>query len=236
MTQRQKMKIAGLQTLSLVDFPGCTATAVFLQGCNFRCGYCQNPDLVTCKKDFGYSEKDLFDFLDKRRNMIEGVVVTGGEPTVNGTLPAFIRRIKELGFKVKLDTNGTDPDQLEGLLREYLIDYIAVDIKTSFEKYGLVTDMTEVECSVSESIRIAILSTTPYEFRTTCVPGIVDAEDFRKIGEVVKGAKKYCLQQFRPEVTYDPAFRDIRPYSKNDLENFRGILAEYVEEVGIRGI
>ena len=230
------MKIAGLQTLSLVDFPGYTAAAVFLQGCNFRCGYCQNPDLVTCDKDFGFSEKDLFDFLNKRRNMLDGVVVTGGEPTVYEDLSAFIRRIKELGFKVKLDTNGTNPYQVEALLREYLIDYVAVDIKTSFEKYGLVTDMAGVEESVSESIMTTILSTTPYEFRTTCVPGIIDRDDFRKIGEFVRGAKKYCLQQFRPDVTYDAVFRGIKPYSKEDLESFRDILAEYVAEVEIRGI
>jgi len=191
---------------------------------------------VTCDKDFGFSEKDLFDFLDKRRNMLDGVVVTGGEPTIYDDLPALVLRIKEMGFKVKLDTNGTNPDQLEEMLRGYLIDYIAVDIKTSFEKYGLVTDMTGVEEPVSESIRIAILSTTPYEFRTTCVPGITDEEDFRRIGELVKGAKKYCLQQFRPDVTYDETFHDIKPYSKEDLERFRGILGEYVEEVEIRGI
>jgi pyruvate formate lyase activating enzyme len=230
------MMIAGLQKLSLVDFPGHLAATVFVQGCNFHCGYCQNPELVTLDKQFDFSEKDVFDYIDLRKNMIEAVVVTGGEPSIYKDLPDFAKRVKDKGLKFKLDTNGANPAQLEDMLRARLIDYIALDIKTSFAKYYLVTDQKNIEESVSQSIRLTLLSTTPHEFRTTCVPGIVDADDFRIIGETVKGAKKYCLQQFRPHVTYDKSFQDIRPYRKEDFRQFQNVLQNFVETVEIRGL
>jgi len=230
------MIVAGLQNLSLVDFPGHLAAVVFVQGCNFRCGYCHNPDLVTCGKKFNFSKEKLFELILQRNKMIEGVVITGGEPAVHSDLSDFIRRIKSTGLKVKIDTNGSNPEQLEDLLRARLVDYIAIDIKTSFPKYSLVTDQKNIEKKISRSIRIAMLSMVPYEFRTTCVPGVVDEEDFRLIGDAVKGAKKYCLQQFRPVNTYDKSFQEVNPYDIEKLQRFRDIVSEFVEEVEIRGV
>jgi len=209
---------------------------VFVQGCNFHCGYCQNPELITFDGHFDFSEKDVLDYITRRKNIIEAVVITGGEPAIHKDLPDFVRRVKALGFKVKLDTNGSRPGQLEYLLRDRLLDYVAIDIKTSFSKYSLLTGQDDIEEALSESIRLLILSTVPYEFRTTCAPGIVDEEDIRLMGKMIKGAKKCCLQQFRPGVTYDKNFRDIRPYSKNDLRRFQGILEDFVETVELRGI
>ena len=230
------MIIAGLQKLSLVDFPGYLAATVFVKGCNFCCGYCQNPDLVTTDKHSDLSEKDIFDYVSHRKNMIEAVVITGGEPTIYKDLPDFAKRVKDIGLKFKLDTNGANPAQLEDMLRARLLDYIALDIKTSFPKYHLVTDQEGAAKAVTESIYLTMLSTVPYEFRTTCAPGVVDAEDFRLIGETVKGAKKYCLQQFRPYVTYDKSFQEVKPYQKEDIRQFRKILEDFVETVEIRGM
>lgn len=230
------MVIAGLQNLSLVDFPGYLASTVFVQGCNFRCGYCQNPDLVTLDKPFKFPEQRIFDLVTRRKKMIEGIVISGGEPSIYDDLPVFAKRIKEQGFKVKLDTNGSNPDQLEQMFRDRLLDYVALDLKTSFPKYNLVTDRPDIEEAVSESIRFIMLSTVPYEFRITCVPGIVEEEDIRLMGEHIKGAGKCCLQQFRPQVTYDKCFQDVKPYDREVLLKFRGILDEFVGSVEIRGI
>ncbi len=229
------MIIAGLQNLSLVDFPGHLAAIVFVQGCNFRCGYCHNPNLVTFNKRFDFPQEKVFDHILRRNKIIEGVVITGGDPAVHPDLPEFIKCVKNTGLKVKLDTNGSNPEQLENLLRARLLDYIAIDIKTSFSKYSLVTDQNDVVESVKKSIYITMLSTVPYEFRTTCVPGIVDEEDFRLVGETVKGAKKYCLQQFRSVNTCDKSFLEVKPYDMETLLRFREILGNFVENVEIRG-
>lgn len=230
------MIIAGLQNLSLVDYPGNLAAVVFTQGCNFRCGYCQNPDLVVADGKFSCPEKRIIDYISHRKNMLEGIVITGGEPTIHGGLPKFIKRVKDLGIKVKLDTNASNPDQLESLFRGWLLDFVAVDIKTSFRKYPLVSGIRDIEKKITESIRLTMLSTTAYEFRTTCVPGIVDEKDLKAIGETVKGAKKYCLQQFRPFVTYDKKFQNVKPHPKSTIQRFKKILEDFVEEVEIRGI
>ncbi len=230
------MKIAGLQKLSLVDFPEHLSSIVFLQGCNFFCGYCHNPDLVTFDTDFGLTEENILKDIKKNRKVIDGVVVSGGEPTIYATLPEFLKKIKEMELKVKLDTNGTNPDQLDFLFRSWILDYIAIDIKTSFDKYHFVTNQKDVEEKVSASIRLAMLSNFPYEFRTTCVPGLVDEEVFETIGKRIKGAKKYCLQQFRPMNTLDKKFENILPFLKEELYKFKSILEKYVEKVEIRGI
>jgi pyruvate formate lyase activating enzyme len=168
--------------------------------------------------------------------MIEGVVVTGGEPSIYDDLPEFIKRLKKTGIKVKLDTNGANSLQMGKLLRSNLLDYVALDIKTSLSKYSLVTDMKDVKEEVSESIRKVMSSQVPYEFRTTCVPGIIDEGDFAMIGKLVKDAKKYCLQQFQSLITLDEKFQNLTPYPKETLKKFRDILLDFVEEVELRGI
>ncbi len=230
------MRIAGLQNLSLVDFPGHLASAVFVAGCNFRCGYCHNPDLVAPGELSGPSEEDVLNFLAHKKEMIEGVVLTGGEPTIYSDLPDFVRRVKDMGFEVKLDTNGSNPGQIEDLFRARLLDYVAMDIKAPFTRYSFAIDRENLARSLEESMRLIMLSTVPYEFRTTCVPGIVDDDAVRSIGEMVKGAKKYCLQQFRPRITYDKKFQNVRPYPKEDILRFRSILEGFAQVVETRGI
>ncbi|MFH1412241.1 MAG: anaerobic ribonucleoside-triphosphate reductase activating protein [Candidatus Omnitrophota bacterium] len=229
------MRIAGLQKLSLVDYPHHLAAVVFLQGCNFRCGYCHNPDLIPPEGPPGPSEKEIIEFAARRGNMIEGIVITGGEPTIHADLQEFIIRIKETKLKLKLDTNGSDPEKMLGLLRKGLIDYLAIDIKTSFPKYPLFVREKDLLNKVEKSICLALLTTVPYEFRTTCVPGVVDEEDFVLIGEMVQGAEKYCLQQFRSEKTYEENFQKVKPYSVKELNKFKSILERYVKKVEIRG-
>ncbi|MBD3427163.1 MAG: anaerobic ribonucleoside-triphosphate reductase activating protein [Candidatus Omnitrophica bacterium] len=230
------MKIAGLQKLSMVDYPGHVAAAIFLQGCNFRCGYCHNPELIPLNRESAYNEKDILDYLEKNENMLEGVVITGGEPLIHGDLPEFTSRIKQKGFRLKLDTNGSDPAGLEDLFRGHLLDYVAVDVKTSLGKYSLLTDVKDIEELISSSVHLTMLSTIPYEFRITCVPGIVEEEDIRSIAELLKGAKKCSLQQFSPGISYQESFQKRAPYGKEVLSGFRDILLDKVEQVDMRGI
>ncbi|MFH1837246.1 MAG: anaerobic ribonucleoside-triphosphate reductase activating protein [Candidatus Omnitrophota bacterium] len=230
------MRIAGLQKLSLVDYPRHLAAVVFLQGCNFRCGYCQNVSLLAAEGAPGPTEDEILEFISARKKVLEGVVVTGGEPTIHDDLEKLIVKIKKTGLKVKLDTNGSDPKTLQKLIHKGLLDYLAIDIKTSLPKYHLVVNEKELIDKVERSIRLVLLSTVPYELRTTCVPGIVNEEDFRLIGEFVRGAKKYCLQQFKPDITHEKAFQKVKPYSKKEIEHLASVIGEYVEEVEIRGV
>lgn len=230
------MIVAGLQKLSLVDYPGHLAAVVFLQGCNFRCGYCHNPALVKSDRIFDLEEKDIFNFLDLRRDKIDAVVISGGEPAIHPDLPEFIKKISGYGLKVKLDTNGSVPSMVENLLEKGLIDHIALDIKTSLSKYRLLTEKKDVAPAITESIRAIMSADIPYEFRTTCVPGIVDKDDFLNIGQMVRGCRAYFLQQFRPGETYDEAFSGIEPFTPRTLRGFADILKDYVKHVGIRGV
>ena len=230
------MVIAGLQNLSLVDYPGFLSAVVFLQGCNFRCGYCQNPDLVTLEKKFDFSEEKVFKYLNLRKDQLEAVVISGGEPAIYNDLPDFLEKIKALGLKIKFDTNGSRPGIIEDLIKRELVDYIAVDIKTSLPKYKLVTDEKNIQKKIKEAVKLIMLSTVDYEFRTTCVPGIVDEKDIHKIGKLVKGASKYFLQQFRSQVTYSASFGEVKPYEKETLERFAEVLRKYVQKVGLRGV
>jgi len=168
--------------------------------------------------------------------MIEGVVITGGEPSLYKDLDLFMKEIKDKGLKIKLDTNGSNPDQLESLLKDELVDYVAIDVKTSLEKYEVVAASPDAKEKVKRSISIVMSDTVPYELRTTCVPKIICEDDFYSIRETVKGAKKYCLQQFRPMTTYDKNFEQITPYQKEDLIKFKNILEGYAEQVEIRGV
>ncbi|MBU0571384.1 MAG: anaerobic ribonucleoside-triphosphate reductase activating protein [Candidatus Omnitrophica bacterium] len=230
------MIIAGLQKLSLVDYPGAICSVVFTQGCNFRCGYCQNPDLIPPKTKVDHPEEEVLSFLAGRGNMIEGLVITGGEPTIHKDLPDFIKKVKDIGLKVKLDTNGAEPDLIERLLKEEAIDYIALDIKTALSRYSLVTDMRDALDRVSRTIRLIMLACVPYEFRTTCVPGVVDVGDLDEISKLVKGADKYCLQQFRAAITLDKKFQTIKPYTPAELKKFQETISQYVQRVPIRGV
>jgi len=237
------MQIGGLQKLTLIDYPGKIVATVFLIGCNFRCPYCHNPELVDpkqIKNQVQIKELDFFKFLDKRINLLDGVCITGGEPTVSPDLPRFIKKIKKRGFLVKLDTNGSNPKMLKFLIKNNLIDFIAMDVKTSISKYNKVKAKNKIP-QIKESINIIKNSNKDYEFRITVVPRIVDKKDIKEIGKWLEGAKKFVIQQFRPVSStegsiksLDPSFENIKPYSLQTLQKMVKILKPYIDTVELR--
>ena len=190
------MKISGLQKLTLLDFPERVACTVFTFGCNFRCPFCHNASLVEGPAPEAVSEEEFFSYLSKRKGVLDGVAITGGDPTLQADLENFIRKIKDMGFAVKLDTNGTRPEIISDLIEKNLVDYFAMDIKNSPEKYdftaGAKVDMEKIK----ESISLLINRAPGYEFRTTVVKGFHEEKDFDEIGKLIYGAKKYFLQKF----------------------------------------
>ncbi|MEA2092840.1 MAG: anaerobic ribonucleoside-triphosphate reductase activating protein [Patescibacteria group bacterium] len=231
------MKIGGLQKLTLIDYPGSVACTVFLSGCNFRCPWCYSAELVLPEKienQVEIEQKEFFKFLERREKTLDGVVICGGEATTNPSLPEFARKIKEMGFKVKLDTNGSNPQMLNRLLKEKLLDYIAMDVKNSFEKYS---ETVGVDCDIEKikkSIDLIKNSGIDYEFRTTLVPGIHTEEDIEKIGKAVKSAEKYFLQNFLPEKTIYGGFVEKTPFTKEQLEKFKEKVSPFVKKCEIR--
>ena len=231
------IEIGGLQKTTLIDYPGQVAATVFLTGCNFRCLFCYSPELVLpekIKKQPKISEKELFDFLEGRKGLLEGVVICGGEPTCNQGLPEFIRKIKEMGFLVKLDTNGSNPKMLERLIEEKLIDYVAMDIKAPQEKYEKVTGTKVKIQDIEESIRILKEGTVDYEFRTTVVSTLHSREDIVEIAKWIGPAKRFFLQEFRPEKTIDPQFGKVKSYPKEFLEDLINEISSYFKTCQIR--
>ncbi len=231
------MKIGGLQKLTLIDYPGKLACTVFLSGCNFGCPWCYSPELVVpekIKEQVEIKEKDFFDFLENRKGKIEGVVICGGEPTIHEELPKFIQEIRDKGFLVKLDTNGSNPEVLKNLLESGIVNYVAMDFKGPLEKYKEVTG-TEVDTNkIKESIDIIKRAGIDYEFRTTLVPGIHRKEDIAQMGEVIRGAKKYFLQNFLPEKTIKGDFLGKKPFIQKELEEFQEAAEPFVENCEIR--
>lgn len=202
------MQIGGLQKITLIDYPGKIACTIFLTGCNFRCPWCHNPELVLpekIKKQLKIPEKTFFRFLKQRKGLLDGVCVTGGEPTIHKNLLNFIKKIKKLGFSVKLDTNGSNPKMLKKLLANELIDYIAMDVKAPLElkseirntKYERVTGVKVNLNKIKKSIELIKISSLDYEFRTTVLPKIHKDEDIINIAKYLKGAKIYYLQPYR---------------------------------------
>ena len=226
--------IGGIQKTSLLDYPDKISAIVFTQGCNFRCGYCHNPQLL--KSENGIYEVDaFFDFLKKRQGKLDGVVVTGGEATLQPDLKPFIQRVKELGFLVKLDTNGTNPNVLKELIEENLVDYIAMDIKAPLEKYQMVTN-TKIDISkIEDSIKSIMNSNIDYEFRTTVLPSLISIEDLDSIGKLIQGAKKYYLQKFvvQSEIL-DSSLKQEKNYSDEELKLIKGKLQKFVQFVDVR--
>ena len=227
------MIIHGLQKLTLVDYPGKCACILFTGACNFRCPFCQNGSLVLDSAGEPVIPGDeIFSFLKKRRRMLEGVVVTGGEPTINADLIPFLGRIKELGYFVKLDTNGYLPSVLKVAVSSGYVDYVAMDIKTSLDEYSLLSGVDTDTSRIRESIDFLLSGTVDYEFRTTVVNELHHRENFEKIGEIIKGAKRYFLQSFVPsEDTISDGFTTP---SEETLENYKEILKSYIECVSIR--
>ncbi len=227
------MKIGALQKFSLIDYPNEICAIIFTVGCNFRCPYCHNPELVTGSTN-GIEEKELFEFLKKRTGRLTAVSITGGEPTIHKDLPVVIKKIKELGYKVKLDTNGTNPDAIDELIGFSLIDYIAMDIKAPFEKYDKVTN---VKCKIDDirrSIDIIKKSNINYEFRTTVVEGLLSKEDVLKIAKSIKGAKAYFIQRFIPSKTLNKDYMNKSSITNDELDEIKKDVSMYFDRFGIR--
>ena len=209
------IKIGGLQKTTLIDYPGRVAATIFLVGCNFRCPFCYSPELVLkdkIKVQPKIPEGDFFRFLQKRKGMLEGVVICGGEPTIHKELPLFLEKIKRLGYLVKLDTNGSNPKMLSSLIKKELVDYVAMDLKAPKKKYNIVAGVEVNLENIEKSIDILREGVVDYEFRTTVVPGILKKEDIIEIARWLSPAKKYYLQNFVPKETIDIKMQKARPY------------------------
>ena len=230
------MNISGIQKLTLLDFPGKLACTIFTLGCNFRCPFCHNASLVLPGMGESISEEDVFSFLEKREGVLEGVCITGGEPCLQPDLEAFIEKVKALGFAVKLDTNGTFPEKLGSLLEKGLLDYVAMDIKTSKERYPQVSGVQNEKLfeNVQRSVEILKSSNIPHEFRTTTAKELQTKEDFEKIGHWLKGEERYFIQQY--ETRGELIGEELTPYEKEQLQDFKKIMENFVENVGIRGV
>lgn len=230
------MIIKGFQPSTLVDYPGHIAAIIFTAGCTFRCSYCYNKKLVDDDPELEeISQEDILKFLDKRKILLDGVVITGGEPTLHPDLPSFISKIKEKGFLVKLDTNGTNPEMLKRLIEEKMVDYIAMDIKNSPEKYFETVNVNVNIDNIKKAAELIMNSGIDYEFRTTAAPGFISKEDFIKIGSWLKGAKKYCLQQFKATGNLiNPEYYKENTYSEMQLEEIKNILLPYFGKVEVR--
>ena len=237
------MKIGGLEALTLIDYPGKVASTVFTVGCNFRCPYCYSSEIVIPEKIENQPiipEKEFFDFLENRKSLLEGVVVCGGEPTIHQDLPDFMRKIKEKGFLVKLYSNGSNPDVLNNLIQNKLVDYVAMDVKGPKEKYGLMTGLNDkwnkaMMEKIEKSINILKNSEIGYEFRTTVVPEVLIKEDILKIADWIKPAKRYYLQGYRAEKeTINPDFMKKKPYSEEFLLEIQKEISSFFDICKVR--
>lgn len=229
------MKIGGLHKVSLIDYPGKISAIIFTQGCNFRCPYCHNPELVDPKLfEPPMPHEEIFGFLDRRRGKLDAVVVTGGEPTLQPNLIPFLRRVKEMGYLVKIDTNGALPEVLENLIAHRIADYIAMDIKAPLEKYAQVT-RTEVDTDrIRRSIDLVMASGIPSEFRTTIVTPLLDREDIRKIGGLIRGTRRFVLQKFVASKKLSEDSQKASTYPDSELEEFKKELESVIDKVMIR--
>lgn len=224
--------IGGIQRTSLLDFPDKISAIVFTKGCNFNCGYCHNPDLLNSKKDI-YSTDVFFEFLDKRKGKLDGVVITGGEATLQPDLIPFIKEVKSRGFLVKLDTNGYRPDVIEQTLP--LIDYIAMDIKSPLKKYNEITRTNIDTQKIKQSVELIMNSKVDYEFRTTVLKSQLNYSDFEEIGKLLQGGKKYYLQKFEAKTAInDETLREEKTYSNEEFNTIIENLKKYIKNVELR--
>lgn len=236
------MHVKGWVKSSLLDFPGRIAASLFSGGCNFRCPNCHNSELVLHPQDLAdLSEEEIWAFLEQRRGLLDGVVLSGGEPTLQPDLLAFASCLHRLGFLVKLDTNGYLPGVLQEAIEHGVVDYVAMDIKAPLDRYaeaaGKAIDVTRVARSVDLLIgRGGAAHGIEYEFRTTVVPGILHEEAVAQIGEWIAGARVYSLQQFVPRNTLDPAMMKQQPYPADRIRAMADLVAPYVERVQVRGL
>lgn len=230
------MRIGGFQKMTLIDYPGKLAATVFTVGCSFRCGFCHNPELVLPEKfpPHGKQEAEFFKHLISRQGKLEGVCITGGEPTIQPDIIGFIEKIKKMGFLVKLDSNGSRPDILRKIIKAGIVDFIAMDIKNSPRKYALTIGMKYDIIKIKRSVKMIMSSGIDYEFRTTVVPGIHDEKDFEEIGKWIKGSKVYYLQEYRERHILDSKLKKETAGKTLDLQKIKKMLEACIENVGIR--
>jgi len=231
------LHIKGFHGVSLIDYPSKISSILFTGGCDFKCPFCQNSDLVIhAQVNPDISIDEILLELSERKGFIDGVVITGGEPTIHNTLGSFITAVKKIGLLVKLDTNGNNPRLLKQLLNDNLIDYIAMDIKAGPRNYnraaGVLVDINRIQ----ESVDLIKSSSIAFEFRTLCVPGLIDEEELRSIGQMIRTTDKWYLHQFRAVSTLDPSFCEIVPYTMENMKTLAGIAQEYSKFVGVRGL
>jgi len=229
--------IKGLEKFAPRDFPGYLASTVFIGGCNFRCPYCHNSDLVLRPDSLPSFPMDFFlGFLESRKDWIEAVCVTGGEPLWHEDIEVLLRLIKERNLLVKIDTNGSYPARLEALMQDKLVDYVAMDVKAPLEKYSDVTLAPVSLDDIRNSISLIMQSNLPSLFRTTVVPGLVEGEDIREIAQLLKGARVFQIQQFVPRNTLDKDFESKKPFSIEEVRSFAELAKPYFSEVRIEGV
>ncbi len=239
------MNIGGLEKFSLIDYPGKICAVIFLSGCNFRCGFCHNPQLVDpklIKTQPVMSEKEALDFLKTRKGKLDGVCITGGEPTVWKNLEKFILKVKRLGLLVKLDTNGTDPKLVKKLIKSGLVDYFAIDIKNSPAKYGKTAGVNVRVGDIEKSLKLIARHNIPLELRTTVVSNLHILEDIEAIKkwlldlDVADKICLYAIQQFRSGNNLKEEFKNIAPYEENELQKMADILRTIIKKVEVRGV
>lgn len=230
------MKIAGFQKMTLLDFPGKVACTVFAEGCNLRCPFCHNAGLVTkIDEDAEIKEEEILDFLKKRVGLLDGVCVTGGEPLLQVGVEDFLRKIRKMGYAVKLDTNGSFPDRLKRIVEEGLVDYVAIDVKNRMEKYGETVGIPSFSTEkIEESIDFLLSGKVDYEFRTTVVAEFHTEEDIEAIAKRIRGAKRYFLQNFVDSGNLIGS--DLHAVSKEVLQGMKARAKRVLPEVGVRGI
>jgi pyruvate formate lyase activating enzyme len=215
------MTFSGFEKSDLINYPGLVASTVFTCGCNFRCPYCHNPEFVIQGSDetyFGefYTEEEILSYLERRRSFLDGLVISGGEPTLHKDLAPFMRKVKDMGFKIKLDTNGSRPEVLKDLISQNLLDYVAMDIKAPLEKYHILGfDDTE---AIRKSVEV-LHSSVHHEFRTTCPKSILEVSDFAKMAALIGPEDKWYLQPFNPKKTLDPSYGEESSYSSEELQS-----------------
>ena len=230
------MRIGGLQKLTLLDYPGKVACTLFLSGCNLRCPYCHNPALVLPEQSNapGMPESEVFAFLEQRKGKLDGICITGGEPTLQPELPGFLEKLRGLGYAIKLDTNGTNPGMLNRLLHDGILNYVAMDIKNSPSRYAETCGGADVLSKVRESADLLLNSPTDYEFRTTVCKPLHTEREMEEIGRWLKGAKRYFLQPFVD--TGDLVSGGVQAHTQDELTRLRQAVLPYIPNTQLRGI
>ena len=230
------MKIHGFQKMTMLDYPGRVACTLFTAGCNFRCPFCHNALLVTeIDATATYDEEEIFSYLQKRRGILDGVAITGGEPLLNRDIPQLLKRIKALGYAVKLDTNGSYPDLLKEIVQEKLVDYVAMDIKNSKEKYALTAGIPNLDLRpIEESVAFLLSGKVDFEFRTTVVKELHTEEDIAAIVDWIAGAPRYFLQNFQESEHMIGS--NLHAHTPEMLEKLRAVAARKIPTAALRGI